>query len=102
MYRLRARQFTLFLEDKMNRKLPGESQIRSYVDKEYERELEFMRKELSNEYLWISFDETTDAVGRAVGLVLASKLSQTQATTPFMISCMELVEVNNKSVSQVN
>jgi hypothetical protein len=101
MHRLRNRQFTSFLEETMHRKMPSETQIRSYVDKDYDKELEMIRKELTEQYFWISFDETTDATGRAVGLVLAAKLSKENATLPFIISCDELSEVNNKTVSQL-
>ena len=59
-----------------------------------------MQQDLHDCFIWISFDESTDATGRPIGIILAAKLSKNMATLAYMLCCEELDEVNNKSVSQ--
>jgi hypothetical protein len=55
--------------------LPSESTIRkNYIPKLYEEQMEEMRRELKNEYLWVAVDETTDSCGRIVTNVFAGEM----------------------------
>lgn len=60
-----------------------------------------MKEHLSNEYLWISIDETTDAAGRYIVLVIAGALLINSASKSYLLLCEELQEVNNTTISQV-
>ena len=60
-----------------------------------------MRSELTHSYIYVIFDETSDADGRATMLVLAGALKQSEATRSFVLSCEEMKKVNGNTVSQV-
>ena len=61
-----------------------------------------MIKDLENEYIFICFDNSTDPVGRAVGVILVAKLSKDNCNRLYMILCEEILEVKNKTISQIS
>lgn len=90
------------LEKISSRPTPSESLIRKvYLEKESARDLKQLRTNLQNEYLWISIDETTDADGRYVVLVLAGSLNQKFQRRPYIIYCDQLTQVNHTTIAQV-
>ena len=101
-YKLRSKSFTGFLEEFTHHKTPSESIIRSsYLEKEFNKQMEEMRSSLNSSLVYLIFDETTDAEGRAIGVVLAGALSKTEGSRPFVLACEQMKDVNNKTVSQV-
>lgn len=101
-FKLRSKSFTGFLEEFTHHKTPSETVIRSsYLEKEFNKEMDEMRSSLNSAFVYLIFDETTDADGRAIGLVLGGALSKTEGCRPYVLSCEEMKDVNNKTVSQV-
>ena len=60
-----------------------------------------MKRELENDYLWISIDESTDAEGRYIVLVIAGALRISESSKPFLLFCDVVEHVNQTTISQV-
>ena len=102
LHKLSHPSISSMLEKISSRPTPSESLIRKvYLEKESARDLKQLRTNLQNEYLWISIDETTDADGRYVVLVLAGSLNQKFQRRPYIIYCDQLTQVNHTTIAQV-
>lgn len=92
-----------YLESVTNRPVPTESLIRKvYLPQEAEKQVQVMREALSHEHIWITIDETTDATGRSIALVLAGALTKTEHLKPHFVLAEELQQVNNTTIAQVS
>lgn len=90
------------METYTNRQTPSESIIRKvYLQQEAEKQTQIMRDALSRSHIWITIDDSTDATGRSIALVLAGSLVQTEFQKPFLILAEEVQQVNNTIISQV-
>lgn len=57
--------FRKFVENYTKQKVPSESSLRkTYLDKAYQEKITQIRRGIGNSNIWVSIDETTDAVGR--------------------------------------
>ena len=101
LIKLRQPSCRAFLEKYTRFKCPSETIIRSFVDKESAIDLEEMRSTLKNEHIWVCVDETTNACGRYVVIILAGTLKKESYSRPYFLVCEQLEEVNHTTISQV-
>ena len=95
-------QFRKFLEKHTNSKVPDESTIRKlYVPPLYERILDNIRKEIGENYIWVSIDETTDCEGRYIGNVVIGILNSDIISKPYLINTEQLEKVNHQTIGKL-
>ena len=77
-----------FIEKYTDRKVPDESTLRKiYVPKCYSDVMQSIKTNIGNNYVWVSAEETTDAMGRNVVQVVVGILHPSINYTPYVIKC---------------
>lgn len=90
-----------FLEKHINQQIPDESTLRkTYLDKCHEDSLNKIRADLSNDYIWISVDETTDTIGRYIANLIVGKMSEYEPTKSYLLTCQELEKTDHASIAR--
>lgn len=103
LYNLREPLFQEFINKYTPFKAPSETAMRTvYLEKEAKIDEIKMREELKNQFIWVSIDETTDASGRFVAIVLAGALSDNYFGKPYFLVCEQLEQVNHTTICQVS
>lgn len=93
--------FNNFLKKYTGQLIPDESTLRkSYLDKCYLQSIQKIRDSIKEESVWISVDETTDKQGRYIAHLIVGTLSENESSCSFLLSCKQLEEVNNATVSR--
>lgn len=65
----------------------------------YEAVLSRIKTDLKDSYLWISFDETTDSLGRYIANLIVGKLDPESPSKPHLIYTKELSRTNQETVA---
>ncbi|XP_033245103.1 uncharacterized protein LOC117187204 [Drosophila miranda] len=93
--------FNNFLKKYTGQQIPDESTLKkNYLDKTYQQSIQKIRESIKDENVWISVDETTDKQGRYVANLIIRTLSEKESSSSFLLSCKQLEEVNNATVSR--
>ena len=99
LFKLEHPALKCFLEDYTSRKTPSRTYLREvFLPEEYENEMKRMQNELSNSYIWVSIDETTDVMGRHIVVVLAGKLSKDKCGLSFLVLCDEIQQPDHRAI----
>lgn len=87
-----------FLQKYTSKVIPNECTLRkSYLDDVYTDVVRKIREDIGENYIWISVDETTDAVGRYVANLIVGKLCEDEST-PYLLTCRQLEATNNETI----
>lgn len=79
--------FKKIIKKYTGRDLPDESTIRKYyVQGQYDKTITTIKSKLSDKYIWVSADETTDIKGRCVVNVVVGLLDPQDLYKPYLIS----------------
>ena len=65
----------------------------------YQETLEKIRKEIGENSIWVSVDETTDVEGRCIGNVVIGSMNS-DTSKPILLSCELMEKCNNKTVAK--
>lgn len=91
-----------FLKKYTNEQIPNESTLRkSYVADIYSIVMQNIRDEVKEKNIWISIDETTDAIGRYVGHVIIGTMEVSKPSKIFLLASDVLDKVNNSTIAQL-
>jgi hypothetical protein len=102
LYKLQHKSFREFLEKYTKRPCPDESTVRkNYVSSIYMEKLEKIRSEIMDSKIWISIDETTDSMGRAVANVVVGTLDPKKEPKSYVLACEVLQSVNSESIANL-
>ena len=103
LFKLENTTLKTFLHEFTGRTTPSSSYLRKvYLPNEFEIEMKRMREELSESYIWVSIDETTDVEGRHIVLVLAGKLGKDKCGLPFLVLVDEVHVPDHRAICQVD
>jgi len=92
-YRLLIPEFKAFIEKYTQFKVPDPSTLWRYHLKDvYNSVISYIREKLSEEYIWISVDETTDCMGRYVVVVIVGSINMDKDKNLKFILNMEFVK----------
>ena len=90
-----------FLEKYTNQTIPNESTLRkNYVDVIYNSTMQKITKDVGDNNIWISIDETYDTMGRFVANVVIGILD-IEAPKQFLIACKKLEKTNSSTIAQL-
>lgn len=102
LFKLKNNTLRTFLQKYTGRQIPDESTLRKlYVKQIYDKNIEEIRNEPENERVWISIDETTDAVGRHIASVIVGALKAETPGRPYLVTCEPLNKVNFSTVCEL-
>lgn len=91
-----------FLHKYTNRDIPDESTIRKfYVPRVYDKTISAIKAKISENYLWVSTDETTDLKGRCVVNVIVGILSTSQPSEQYLVSTTFHETVNAEKICKL-
>lgn len=80
--------------------VPSECLLRqNYVNQIYDEQMQKIKKELENSFIYVSVDETTDARGRQIANVIVGALLEDAVGTPHVLSSKKLEQTNNISIT---
>ena len=100
--KLKKQKFKNFIETNTQFKSPNESLMRRiHIPNLYENTIEMIRSELTNEFIWLSIDETTDILQRHVFSVIVGPLNPNKSNQRYLMNIEYTEKVNNYSTSQV-
>lgn len=71
-----------------------------YTPSLYEQTIEKIREELSDEYIWLSVDETTDTKGKHVVNIIIGPLNDDKPNAQYLIHTEFVKNVNNTTINQ--
>jgi hypothetical protein len=57
-----------------------------------------IQEDISENYIWISVDETTDVKGRYIANMIVGKLTQEEAGNSHLLASKELEKTNHKAI----
>ncbi len=101
-YKLQVPKFRSFLEDNLGIKIPDQGSLRlKYLDLCFEDVSKEIEENLRGQPIWVSVDETTDAVGRYVANVLAGKLNSEEYSKPYLINSRFLDKTNSDAIARL-
>ena len=90
-------EFKRFIEKYTNFKCPDQSRLRAdYLKGIYEQTIEDIKKELKDDYIWLSVDETTDVMGRHITNVCVGPLNANKPNKSYLLNT-EFVERANST-----
>jgi hypothetical protein len=92
-----------FLQKYTNRFVPDESTLRkNYVPNCYNKVMKSIENRVSNNYLWVSADETTNILGRCVTNIIIGTLHPTLPYTPYLIATKMSTRINAEMSKFIN
>lgn len=100
LYKTENPTFSDFLEKYTKQPLPCRSSLTKLMENQSKDVLIKVKEQLVNKSIFVSIDETTDASGRAMCIVLAGPLDGEFLKRPFMIDLVNLGDTNNRTVQQ--
>lgn len=93
LHKLNNPSLRSFLKKYTGRDIPHESTLRkNYISKQYDKTISTIKSQLSDNYIWVSADETTDIKGRCIVNVVVGILHQHPDSRPYLVS----VEIRHK------
>lgn len=85
----------------VNQNIPDESTIRKkYLEVIYKDVLEEIRKDIGDNNIWISADETVDKCGRYIAHLVCGKLDHMGPSRPHLLACKALDVVNHSTIAR--
>ncbi|XP_068898406.1 uncharacterized protein [Tenebrio molitor] len=100
-HKLQNPAFQNFLTKYCGRKIPDESTLRkNYLPKCYKDTIDRIRNELDPFNIWVSVDETTDALGRYVANCLVGKLSEDEPGKSYLLASKQLERTNHETIAR--
>lgn len=100
--KLRNPKLKTFLETYTNKHIPDPSTIRrQYLTKCYTNVIQQIKLNISNQYVWISADETVDITGRCVTNVIVGILHPNTPSTPHLIASKITHQVNAETIRDI-
>ena len=101
-HKLKNPSFSAFLKKYSGHNTPDESTLRkNHLPKLYDETLSRIRASLQNSKIWISVDETTDAVGRYIANVVVGDLCADNPGPSYLLTCEQLEKTNSATISQL-
>lgn len=92
-------KFRVFLEERLAVSIPNESSLRkNYMPQCYEEVSSQIRADLSGFPIWISVDESSDCLGRAVANVICGRLDAEKYHQPHLVLCKFLERTDSESL----
>ena len=81
--------------------MPSESLIRKrYLDEVYQNVIGKIRKNIGNNFIWFTVDESTDARGRYIANLLVGVLNNNESSEPYLIASRQLEKTNNNTIAR--
>ena len=91
-----------FLEKYTEEPIPSESSLRkNYVDSNFNIVVQKIRDEVASNKIWMSIDETTDAVGSCVANVVIGTLETGQPSQEYLLTLEVLEKPNSSTIAQL-
>lgn len=102
LWKLENSSLKEFLQKYTKEQIPNESTLRkNYVDIVYLSVIENIREKVKEKQIWVSIDETTDALGRYVANVIIGTMDHSERCEVFLLHTEQLEAVNNTSIVQL-
>lgn len=102
LWKVNSPAFRQFLEKYTTNSVPDQSTLRkNYSEQVYQETLEKIRTEISENSIWVSLDETTDAEGRCIGNVVIGSMNSETACKPILLTSELMEKCNNKTVAKL-
>lgn len=104
LYKIRHPKIGEYLQQYTSFHIPSESSLRNkYVKSVYECAVGNIKKAIQNRFLWISIDETTDAMKRYVANVVVGILHAEEEISKqrFLINVEVLEKVNHSTIARL-
>ncbi|KAL3090508.1 hypothetical protein niasHT_026999 [Heterodera trifolii] len=99
--KLESEKFKNFLEKYCKREIPHRSTLqKNYLSLTFDQTMERIKNVIGDSYVWISVDETTDKMGRAVANLLIGKLDGQKWHKPHLISVKCLEKVDSAAIAR--
>lgn len=94
--------FISFMQKYVKKELPSQSTLRKYyLPKCYDDVISRIRQNVGDNKIWISIDETTDAVGRFVANVIVGILSSDKPNKTFLLTSEVIERVDHLNIISV-
>lgn len=91
-----------FLAKYTNRHIPDDSTLRkNYIPGCYKKIMRSIQNKVTDNYIWVSADETTDILGRCVTNVLIGILHPTLSYTPYLIRTAITSSINSNKMYEI-
>lgn len=103
LYKLNNPKLRDFLKTYTNEIIPHETSVRkAYIDEIYVRSLNKIKNALTDHFLWISIDETTDIQGRYVANVIVGILHENEdmCNKKFLLNVVEMNKTNHATIAR--
>lgn len=103
-WKLENQSLRTFLQKYTKEEVPSESTIRkTYLNICFEETLLRIRSRVAEKKIWISIDETTDAMGRYMANVIIGTMeaTQTDLSSVFLLTTEEMERANSSTVAQL-
>ena len=95
------KRFRDFVEKYTGNLVPHGSVLsRYYLPKVYNKTMEYIRQNVSDDRIWISIDQMTDSQQRHVSNVTVGSMEASKSSKSFLLSCEFLEKVNSHTVVQ--
>ncbi len=102
LWKLENKLLKCFLEMYTKEHVPSESTLRkNYVDPCYTQILQKIKDDLREKKIWISIDETTDAVGRYVANVIVGSMDASKPSKVYLLTTEVLDKANSTTIAQL-
>ncbi|KAL3109394.1 hypothetical protein niasHT_015239 [Heterodera trifolii] len=99
--KLENEKLKLFLEKYCKREMPHRYTLqKNYLRLTFDQTIEKIKNNIGDSFVWISVDETTDKMGRAVANLLIGKLDGQKWHNPHLISVKCLEKVDNAAIAR--
>ncbi|XP_018497322.1 uncharacterized protein LOC108865122 [Galendromus occidentalis] len=100
LWKLENEKLQNFLRNHARQEVPSSSTLRKgYLRSIYEDKPEYIRSRVAGKYIWISIDESTDAVGRFIAQTIVGTLD-TSESGRFLLHAECLDKTNSSTISQ--
>lgn len=101
LHKVQNKSFKDFLEKYCKEFVPDHSTLRkTYLKKLYDETIENIRRSISEDNIWVSIDETTDAKGQYVVNTVIGSLNQSKETKPYLLSSEIVEKTNHATIAQ--
>jgi hypothetical protein len=98
--KLNKKSFTDFLSKHIKREMPSHMTIRRQLDGCYDETIDNIGNKIGSNNIWVSVDETVDAIGRCVGNVIIGSLKSGECGQSFLVNSKDLDgKVNNTTIA---
>lgn len=102
LWKLENQSLRCFLEKYTKEHIPSESTLRkNYVDTNYNTTVQSIRDSVADNKIWISIDETTDALGRFIANVVIGTLKPGEEPKEYLLTSEVLEKSNSTTIAQL-